>query len=405
MIKKRLLIMVPTLGGGGQERVAATLTYLLADTYDIKMLLFDSRKKMYDINCDCISLELYNRPGGNPLGKTITAVKRIIATRKIKKEWQADICLSFGITSNYVNALSAKNDKAYLSLRGFGALEPSNKLVKCFDDFIFSKAEGIISVSKVMTMTAKKKYPKQSHKFSTLYNPYDTERIEKLASEPYEKYQHLFEGGSQVIMAVGSYKKVKGQWHLIKAFSLVKKKHPNAKLLVFGGATGSLEKLQRLVTDLELESDVVLGSFETNPFSYLKHACMFVLPSLSEGLPNALLEAMSCGVPIVATDCQTGPREILSDSDLTVVAQEIEQHTYGILVPPLTWEENYDASYIEPCEEMLAQAIEIYLDNPELADAYRQKSCERVKFFSKELCKETLTNIFDNNHQESERNG
>ena len=394
MAKKNLMIMVPTLRGGGQERVAATLTYLLADVYNVKVLVYDGRSILYDIACEYRSLDLYNETSSK-LSKIIIALKRIRATRQLKKELQTDICLSFGPSCDYTNALSAEKDKVYLSLRGFKALSRSSRLSKLFTDFLYSKADGIISVSKVMTVVAQERYPKHAHKFSTLYNPHDHERIVALKDEPIDKYQDLFAGDSRVIMGLGSYRTVKGQWHLIKAFAMIKQTQPDVKLLILGGEAEASGKLKKLVKDLGLEQEVVLGGFEKNPFRYLAKAEMFILSSLNEGLPNSVLEAMSSGLPVIATDCLTGPREILTDGDVTLIAEQIEEQSYGILIPSLTETANYDPLHTESCQVVLAEAIQRYLDNPELATHYQQRSLERAQFFSKEACKQEIIRIFE----------
>ena len=74
--------------------------------------------------------------------------------------------------------------------------------------------------------------------------------------------------------------------------------------------------LERLVKELGLEQDVSLPGFVDNPYSYMSRAGAFVLSSRWEGLPTVLVEALYCGVPLVATDCPSGPREILQNGQL-----------------------------------------------------------------------------------------
>jgi len=81
-------------------------------------------------------------------------------------------------------------------------------------------------------------------------------------------------------------------------------------------------KLEALVRELRLEEDVALPGFVDNPYKYMKRAAVFVLSSQWEGFGNVLVEAMACGCPVVATDCPSGPAEIL------------ENGKWGRLVPP-----------------------------------------------------------------------
>ncbi len=71
--------------------------------------------------------------------------------------------------------------------------------------------------------------------------------------------------------------------------------------------------LESLIDEMELGENVALPGFAANPYSYMARAALFVLSSISEALPTALIEAMAVGTPVVATDCKCGPKEVLQD--------------------------------------------------------------------------------------------
>jgi glycosyltransferase involved in cell wall biosynthesis len=106
---------------------------------------------------------------------------------------------------------------------------------------------------------------------------------------------------------------------LLRAFAEIRGKY-RARLMILGEGPARGE-LEALVRELDLEADVALPGFVENPYAYLARANLFVLSSRWEGLPTVLIEAMFCGVPVVATDCPSGPREILGGG------------RYGTLVP------------------------------------------------------------------------
>jgi glycosyltransferase involved in cell wall biosynthesis len=140
-----------------------------------------------------------------------------------------------------------------------------------------------------------------------------------------------------IVVSAGRLKPHKGMRELIRAFHKVRAKR-RAKLVILGEGSDRL-RLEREISRLGLGDDVDMPGFRKNPFPFMQRAAVFVLASHYEGLPNVLVQAMSVGTPIVATDCPSGPAEIL------------EGGRWGTLVPVGS-------------EEALALAISEALDRP-----------------------------------------
>jgi len=151
-----------------------------------------------------------------------------------------------------------------------------------------------------------------------IYNPVITPEIEELAKEPLD-HPWFVSGGPKVILGVGRMRPQKDYPTLIQAFALVRKEH-DCRLLILGEG-GERSRLEQLVSDLGLSADVDLPGFVKNPFAYLARSSLLVLSSAWEALPTVLIEALALDVPIVSTNCRTGPDEILADG------------RYGRLVP------------------------------------------------------------------------
>jgi glycosyltransferase involved in cell wall biosynthesis len=98
---------------------------------------------------------------------------------------------------------------------------------------------------------------------------------------------------------------------LIQAFSAVRKVF-RCRLLILGEGRERTD-LEQLVHDLNVDGDVSMPGFVNNPYKYMSHSSLFVLSSVWEGLPTVLIEALALGVPVVSTDCESGPREILKN--------------------------------------------------------------------------------------------
>ena len=149
-------------------------------------------------------------------------------------------------------------------------------------------------------------------------NPVVTPELSCLAKKAVD--HPWFNGkGPPIIIGIGRFSRAKDFGTLIHAFSQVHKRL-SCRLLILGkGRQGP--KLRALATELGVKDDFCLPGFVDNPYSYIAKSNLFVLSSIWEGSPNALTEALALGIPVVATDCKSGPREILQDG------------RYGKLVP------------------------------------------------------------------------
>jgi glycosyltransferase involved in cell wall biosynthesis len=97
---------------------------------------------------------------------------------------------------------------------------------------------------------------------------------------------------------------------LLRAFALLRRETPSR--LVILGEGPEREKLEALIRSLGIEDCAALFGFEENPYKYIARARLFVLSSISEGLPTVIIEAMALGTPVVSTDCPSGPAELLA---------------------------------------------------------------------------------------------
>jgi len=122
-----------------------------------------------------------------------------------------------------------------------------------------------------------------------------------------------------VVLGVGRLNLQKDFSTLIRAFAKALL-HKPLKLVILGEGP-ERKKLETLALELDVADSVSLPGFVTNPSHYMKNAGLFVLSSAWEGLPNVLIEAMACDVPVVSTDCLSGPAEILENGKFGELVQ------------------------------------------------------------------------------------
>lgn len=157
-----------------------------------------------------------------------------------------------------------------------------------------------------------------AEKLITIRNPVVTRKLLELAEEPVA-HEWFSNHDLPVILAVGRLTEQKDFKTLIDAYFKLRSRH-NARLIILGEG-GLRGALQEQVSSLGLDEFVDLPGFTSNPWAWMKRADLFVLSSRWEGSPNVLTEAISLGTPVVATDCPSGPAELLQNG------------RYGPLVP------------------------------------------------------------------------
>jgi glycosyltransferase involved in cell wall biosynthesis len=195
---------------------------------------------------------------------------------------------------------------------------PANRLGYHLAPHLYRHADGIIAVSAGVAddLTVTARLPRE--RIEVINNPVVTDSTVELAREPFP--HPWFEPGSPpVILAVGRLTMAKDYPTLLHAFAALRTAR-NCRLLILGD--GPLQqKLEALAFKLGIRADVDFGGFVVNPYAAMSKAALLVLSSRWEGSPNVVVEAMACGLPVVSTDCPSGPREILAGG------------RYGALVP------------------------------------------------------------------------
>lgn len=393
MDKKNLLIIVPTLHQGGYERVAAITAKLMQDYFNVTLLIFDDKNVNYDVTgVDVVNINLPSQK--SKIGKVVNLIRRAITIRNIKNKRKIDIAYSFGDTANLANSLSKAHEKTVTGLRCYTDMEAPRHI-----RLYTRKSDLILSCSREIMAVLEKDYKFSKTEF--IYNPTDIETIDKLGTEEITDYP--FEPGTKVISCMARDNYIKGIWHLIKAFSIVSKKYSNLRLMILG--RGEYTANKELVKKLGLSDKVSFTGVKKNPFAYVAKSDMYVLASNHEGFPNALLEGMALGKPVVAADCKTGPREIvLSEDELDDLLKkgtarelmpEYIEGAYGILVRDMSPVEDTDASHITSDDIALAHAIENMLSSEEKMQHYSDVARARACVYTPDKYAEDLKKILN----------
>lgn len=385
--RKRIMLIVPMLDQGGLERVCALTAQLLKTAYDVHLVVFNTEGMIYDVSgVHLIDLQLGAVPG--KAGKLLNVFKRVKRVRQLKKELDIQISYSFGQTANLVNVLSKQRDVTWAGIRGYGALDDKKEM-----SFVCKRADRMVSCTRVMEADIAASYSVKSS--ATLYNPCNLEEIRQLARADVEpKFEEFLQRPGKTVVSMGRAHDVKGFWHLMKSVSLVKKKIPDVKLMFIGA--GDFSEYKELAQKLHMEKDVLFTGVQKNPFALLARADVYALTSDSEGFPNALIEAMSSGLPCVSVNCKTGPAEILQDDYRKSENQsKVYQADYGILTPIFKGEKNLEPDSFTSEEKIFAEELEKLLGDEKTWTAYQEKALKRAGDFGMEAYVEAIEKLIE----------
>lgn len=391
-MKKNLAIIITKLEGGGAERVASNLSLSLSDEYNVYLLVFDCKEIKYPYMGELVDVGI--PASNNSVSRIINVMRRIYRVRRIKRDYNISVSISLLDTPNIVNILSSGKDKVIISVRNKLSFFIKRPLDKLRIRVLYNKADSIVALSNLVKKDLSENFKVKNNKIKSIYNSCDVDRITELSEEKVEKKLEELFNTNDVLVTVGRLEDQKAQWHMIRSFKRVKENRPNVKLLIIG--KGSLEAyLRNLTKELSLEEDVLFLGYVENPFKYVSKAKIFVFSSVVEGLGNVLLEAMACGLPVISTDCQAGPREIIApNTPLESKANSAEFHKYGVLVPVCDGIK-YNLSELTREEVVLSDAILDMLKDKEKLKLYRESSLKRVRDFNPDRIDEEWKNLIN----------
>ena len=357
---RRILFLLPHLHKGGMQRAVSNISLALPDEFIQYVGFFGTDNPGFKFNAKMHNFNIDGSLKTGPVKKVINAFLRLQALRRFVYNNQIDIVVSFGEIANLYNLITYHKAKKIISSRVslnesiyggiYGCLYKGLiKICYPFTDLLVAVSEDLgRQMSKLIKNNGKIKY---------IPNLYHVRDIRNLSQEDLpEKFSFL--ENKRFILNVGTLTFQKGQDDLLKIFANISKIDKDLLLVILGQGEWK-EYLQEQSVRLGISERVVFVDFEKNPYRYMAKATVFCFPSRYEGFPNALIEAMICGAPVVAFDCPTGPREILGDSE------------FGILI------ENRSL-------EKASEAICAFLDDDLLKKKFQQLSLIRSNNYSAE---------------------
>ena len=367
--KKRLLFLIPTLNGGGAERVISHIVNALnRKKFSIALVVCDLRGPMVANILD--DVELYDLKKRNKWGFH----KQVINLKIMINKWKPDVLISFtqyaNILAIIVSKIVTRNIRVIINERN----NPSQYtysinggfLLRFFIRYFYKISDLIITNSIGSKNALQNDFFIPKNKLLNIYNPIDDKYINVLKTK---KLSHPFyNDGNIVLIGVGRLMPQKRFDLLIKAFAIIKNDHKNVFLILLGEG-GEKEKLFNLARSKNISDSIDFIGYQSNPFAWISKSDIFILTSDYEGLPNVLLEAMSCGTPIISTNCPSGPSEIIKNG------------FNGLLVPT----NNVD---------LLVKAIHKLIIEKDTREKFIKNGFKKLKLFKKEKIINEIENVY-----------
>lgn len=379
----KVLVLKESLTFGGTEHAAANISKILDYDNDVLMTVFDSRNIVYDYGGKLVDFSL--PPKKSYVGKALNTFLRHNALKRLIQQEKPEILYMFLSIGNWQTRMKYNGVIKVISARDFSALK---KHLKLYHKAV-SHSDVLICNSQYIREYYLSHFPMDREKVFSIYNAIDLDNIKlKANEEPEESFFEFLKLHPKVVVAVGRFCKEKGFEYLIEAIAM-QNSCLGAVGLVLVGDGNYKRKYCNLIKNLNLCEDVYFTGFQNNPYKYMKRGDCFVLSSLSEGFPNVLVEAMSLGLPIIATNCFSGPAEILrEDHDYLAVQEDYKLCDYGILTPCITQENN------KKVVDELAEAIRMLLTSDGLRQKYSKLALIRAREYSLDVARVQLEKVF-----------
>jgi glycosyltransferase involved in cell wall biosynthesis len=341
----RIAFVIPSLGAGGAERVASLLANnWSAIGHEVTLVTFDApgTEAFFALHPG-ITLRGLSAPAEpcGLLGKLNNTMARVSRLRSVLRELDPDVVVAFMTEANVIALWASQglglqiviSERNQPDRPGLGT---AHRLAR---RLAYPKARAIVVQTESIASWARARFNIPVH---VIPNPVGLD-----AGEVRREQRDV-----QWVISLGRLTQQKGFDVLIKSFAALAVKHPSWRLAIYGEGPDRAQ-LERLRAESGCGDRILLPGLIKDSVGALGEANLFVLPSRFEGYPNALLEALACGLPVIATACPGGTAEILANG------------AHGMLVPP----DDITA---------MTTALDAMLSAPELREAYASKARDAV---------------------------
>jgi glycosyltransferase involved in cell wall biosynthesis len=373
-VPAKIAFVINSIGSGGAERVLQLLLEArparLAAT-DIHLILLDNEPERRAMPSFVVKHVLDGR------GRMLRSFRLLY--RELSRV-QPDLIVSFLVRSNVTAVLSGHRlgipvvvcERMHLSSHLQGRYKGMRRLAaRLVPRFAYRFATTVLGVSTGVSEDLVQRFGVDRGRVRTIFNPFDVSAIQEAASKEPELLLP-----SRFVVAVGRLEPSKDFDLLLRAFAAAALPHH----LVILGEGSQLSALERKAADLGIAEKTVFAGYVSNPFPIVARSEFYVSSSRNEGFPNAMVEAMALGKAVVASDCRSGPAEILG-APLRAEEKGVIEAEHGILV-----EEGSVDALTRALQRMASAKLRIF---------YEEQARIRVQDFAADAISAAYWSVFE----------
>jgi GalNAc-alpha-(1->4)-GalNAc-alpha-(1->3)-diNAcBac-PP-undecaprenol alpha-1,4-N-acetyl-D-galactosaminyltransferase len=311
----RVTFAIPSLGSGGAERVLTILANTWASKgWEVTIISLNNEEwdSFFEVDrrIRWVRLGLL-KEAANPLAGMWNNVQRVRALRRAICQSSPQVVISFIDTMNVLvlAAAGSLDIPVVISERSDPMKHPIGTVWNRLRRWTYPSASRLVVLSQAARVFFK---GLPGEKLCIIPNP--------ILGVPVVEGETPYLTHRPVVLTAGRLSREKGCDLLIRAFAMSRERYPDWNLLILGDGAQRNE-LEGLVDELGMKQCISLPGRVKNPYDYFRKGDLFVLPSRYEGLPNALCEAMVCGMAVVAANCSPGVAEVVQDGVNGLLAQ------------------------------------------------------------------------------------
>lgn len=318
----RVAFIINDLSGGGAEKAVTLLSQFLVDRHaTVRVLTLQHSRDGYTLDPRVERRSLRSGIIGNGVGRLLALPIQAYELAHELRGWLPDVCVSFLPRSNFAHVMTRwfGNRRPILvteqnsSHDTYPTAAPRDLVMRAMMRWLYPKADAVFASSKGV-LEGLISFGVERHRMTVVYNAV---RLCEIEEKVREQPPPLQPRGRPVVITVGRHAPQKDHATLLRAVAEVRKRLDIELILLGEGPQQS--DLERLALSLGIADAVSFVGWQDNPFAWMAAADVFVLSSRFEGFGNVLVEAMACGVPVISTDCPSGPREILANGEAGIL--------------------------------------------------------------------------------------